>query len=409
MPSFQSIIFSVREFIANMDRKTVVIISLILGFGLILGLLMVLTGDSRNNTTGSQSNSSINTATVRYNDDSLFTKVSDKVHSSEFLMFTGESDLKTNAPQYFFQKPEATITKSNSLFETDGPFLQDSQYILSKDELLINEGSGSYIFTAADGKTTPINTPTGDKVQSVVPVRDIVDDSKISQFYFLTQKLNDNKDKVLTIQKTPKLDFVGASEILVFDPSKLETKYDKIEIRVMNSQPYILGYQFAAEQNLDIYRIDSTKLTKKVSIFDFDGIVFGNKSRIFYTNRKSVANELGLYNHGIVDFKDSFSPSNSYFEFTRNPRLDNIQGELISSKCNWDNGDQNIYCPIKVNNAIPTASNQVDEIIRYNVVDSSISYPFRGIGVSISRIFFDSNNSVYFISQGSNSLYKVKK
>jgi hypothetical protein len=174
----------------------------------------------------------------------------------------------------------------------------------------------------------------------------------------------------------------------------------------------IFGYTYGNEQNLDIYRIDRDKLTKKLSIYNFDGIVMGNHSYnqyIFYTVAKESSDELGRYNHGIIDFGNTFSPKASYFEFTREPRLDNILGEVIANRCNWDNDGENIYCPIKVKKSLPNTSNQIDEIISYNVKSNTIRYPYKDIGVSISRIFFGTDNSAYFISQGSNSLFKVKK
>jgi hypothetical protein len=230
MPNLSLTLQSWRTALQSLPRKTVIIICLILGFGLILGLLVLFNGNSGGGIE-TQSSSSVNTAILRYEDNSLFNKVSDKAHSNLFLIFTGEKDSKTDNPQYFFQKPEATITKSNSLFETDGPFLQDSQYLLSNNELLINESEGSYIFTSSNGKTTAITTPTGDKIQSLVPVTDIFDNSKIKEFYFMTE----SKEKTLTLQKTPKLDFKDSQELLKFDPKQLEAQYDKLEIKVVNS------------------------------------------------------------------------------------------------------------------------------------------------------------------------------
>jgi hypothetical protein len=408
MPNLSTILQSWRTALQNLPRHTVIIISLILGFGLILGLLVLFNGNSENSVVETQSSSSVNTAILRYEDNSLFTKVSTKAHSSEFIIFSGDKDPKTGSPQYFFQKPESTITNSGSLFETNGPFLQDSQYLLSKGELLINEGDGSYVFTNSDGKTTPIITPTGEKIQSVVQVTDIFDNTKTKEFYYMTA----SKEKTLTIKKTTKLDFKDSKDILTFDPKQLETQYDKLEIRIVNSSPFIFGYIYGNEQNLDIYRIDRDKLTKKLSIYNFDGIIMGSHSYnqyIFYTVAKESPDELGRYKYGIIDFGNTFSPKASYFEFTREPRLDNILGEVIANKCSWDNDGENIYCPIKVKKTISSASNQVDEIISYNVKNNTISYPYKDIGVSISRIFFGPDNSTYFVSQGSNNLFKVKK
>jgi hypothetical protein len=407
MSSLQSIQLSISEYFASLPRRTVVVIVLILIFGVLLGVFGFLNANSsRGDQLSSESSSSVNPAAVRYDDDSLFTKIASRPHSSEFIVFTSDQDSKGNS-KYFYQKPDAGITKLDALFETDGPFLQDSQYLLSSDELILNEGTGSYIFNSLSGKTIPVITPSGESTMSIAPIYNTVNNIQIDGFYYLTKP--DKNSPTLDINRTTKLDFEGASKVLSFDPSQLSAKYDRTEIRVLNGQPFVFGYQLGDEQNLDIYRITKEKLVPKISLFDFDGIVFGGNKRIFYTVRKPETNDLGRYNHGLIDFSNTLNPTKNYFEFTREPRLDNILGEVIATRCNFDATEENIYCPIKVKDVVRFAANQPDEIIKYNIQSSTISYPYRNIGVSIGRIFFDRENNVYFISQNDQSFFKVKK
>ncbi len=383
------------ESLRNVSPRTGLVILLLVIFGLTTIFLTFLNTNNNSTSTKVQSSSSVNTAILRYDDNNLFTKIENSALAPEFL-FELRDKTSQGAPKFAFQKTDYTISKSGSLFQSQSPFLQDSQYLIDDNQLIINQDPQSFVYNLTTGDT--ITMPNN--IFSVVPIVDNIE-GKVQFYYFL-----ERKETKIIMSKSLDIDLSNPTKIVEFSSTD-----DILDIRILNNAPYIFGYKFGlngndTERNLTIYKVEKESIVPKLTIYGLQGIVFGD-SKVFYTTLKVEPNDLGNYNTGIIDFKNVYNFSNSYFDFTREARLDNILGEIDAQRCNFDFTQDNVLCPVKKNKTSSTNASGIDEIISYNIPTSTISYPIPNIGVSVARIFFDNGGSTYFISQGTNNLFKL--
>jgi hypothetical protein len=180
-----------------------------------------------------------------------------------------------------------------------------------------------------------------------------------------------------------------------------------IEIRLINSAPYVVFYDTISRQGLvEIFKVEGNNLVKAQSINRVQSIKFG-KNAVLVTTLLDIPTDLTPYNNLLIDFRTDPKGIVSDPELAQNAGKNQIFGSIIASRCDFSLTDE-LFCLAKIRKVNRNEATDPDAIFRYNLNSKKFDLPYSTLTVSGESLFVSSNNQVYIVSQVDQRLYRLK-
>jgi hypothetical protein len=281
-----------------------------------------------------------------------------------------------------FLTQDLKVTSTAGVIQSKEDFLPDSWQMINDQKVLINQNKLSFIVNLQNGSTESLP----DSIYSLTRLPN--DD------YLFIQK----KEKGITIKNSKGLDFTNPKTIATQDFAKFEP--DKLEIRVINSQPFLFNYTTKSDSSelIRIYSI-TDKLEK---VLELDNVVYKNFSETGVIFSK-MEND-NILDNKLLDFETG-KPKISDLEFRLEISQDGVGGVVRADRCTANKNK--VFCVVKRNRlASENEFLEADSVIEYNLETKKSTILFSNIDISVHSIIVLSDE-LYLFGQENNLIYKV--